>query len=147
MFKQYPRRGRKLSIILIMPTLIALSHPVYSDEPLRSALQLHIDQIQKVKDIQTQSRRAYVIKRQQYDRDKRSLGRAEREDDLLQIEALNISIAVLLRQMRELRDAEDEAIRALLRPEQIAAYDAWLAHRDALFGSSRNPDPASENHR
>lgn len=132
-------RIHPLVTALLTLLLLVMSAPVTAGGPLRSALDLNLSQVGKVQDVQAEARRAYALKRHRYDRDMRSLGHAQQIGHLEQIEALERSTSTLREALRALRQAEDDAIRDLLLPEQIPAYEAWLNERDVLFGSSRYP--------
>ena len=41
-------------------------------------------------------------------------------------------------ELTRLRADHDDEIRAMLRPEQSARFDAWLAERRQMRGSSRD---------
>lgn len=83
-------------------------------------------------------RRAFAALRQEFNREARALRRARLAHDSSGIERLTAVTESLRGQLAAMRQAHDERIAALLRPEQVPRFEAYLAERRQMHGSARD---------
>ena len=122
----------------IICSLFLFSGSAYADKPLKSALDLNIEQAKQVAAIQQEARNAIRKPRGELHRKQRELRRAKVANDSAAIARLEQEILPLQEEMRQIHAQEEQQIRALLTPEQTAKYEQWLKERDAMVGSSRD---------
>jgi len=123
---------------LLAAALLAVSMTVSADAPISEAVGLSPEQAGAVSEIQSEARLAFASVRSEHNRVRRALRRAEGSNDTAQVEALTLEVARLAEEMGAIRAAEDAEIRALLTPDQLPDFDAWISERDAMVGSSRD---------
>jgi Spy/CpxP family protein refolding chaperone len=122
-------------------TLLALALSatlLLADQSLKSALDLTMDQARQVDRIQAGYRPRFAAKRQERNTELRKLRRARLANDSVQVAALEKTTAAMLEELRQIRAAEDEAIRKLLTPEQEKKFEAHRKLRKEMVGSSRD---------
>jgi Spy/CpxP family protein refolding chaperone len=117
---------------------LVLAPPAAADQSLATALSLSIDQAHEVKAIESKYRLEFAAKRGDFNRESRELRRARIASDRAAIARQEPVVAALQEDLRKIRDAENEKIRALLTPAQRIRFDAVLAQRKAMRGSSRD---------
>lgn len=110
----------------------------FADAPLKTALGLSIEQAAKVDAIQKDARDAVRPVRGELLREERVLRRAKVANDAEGIARQESVLAPLREQLAAIFEEESGKIRALLTPEQITKYEAWLKVRDEMVGSSRD---------
>jgi hypothetical protein len=88
--------------------------------------------------IEREHRPAYVAKRGQYTREARALRRARSQNDSAAVARQEPVVAALAAELKQLRDAQDDAIRALLDPRQQQAFAAYIVQRREMKGASRD---------
>lgn len=125
-------------ITLLFCTFISLSNTAGADAPLKSALGLSMDQAHAVTAIERAHRPAYVAKRSQYTREARALRRANIQNDSAAVARQEPVVAALAAELKQLRDAQDDAIRALLDPQQQRAFEDYIIQRREMVGASRD---------
>lgn len=130
--------SRHTAAILLLCTLSCLSSIARADAPLKSALGLTMDQAHAVTAIEREHRPAYIAKRGQYTREARALRRANIQNDSAAVARQEPVVAALAAELKQLRDAQDNAIRALLDPQQQKAFDAYIVQRREMVGASRD---------
>jgi hypothetical protein len=118
--------------------LFLLTSAAYGDAPLKSALDLSIDQAARVDEIQKQTRDAVRPVRTELHREQRALRRARIANDSEAIARQEKLIEPLRMKLAALDESETRQIRAILTPEQNVKYDAYLKTRDEMVGSSRD---------
>ena len=123
---------------LFMIAFLVLPMAVYADAPISEAVELSAEQARAVSEIQSEARLAFAAVRSDHHRIRRALRRATYDNDPVQVEVLSAEVSRLEAAMSEMRAAEDAEISALLTPDQMPDYDAWLFERDAMVGSSRD---------
>ena len=131
--------------ILMMTLMVCLAlaaglRPIaaYADEPLKTALALDVDQARQVAEMQARHRKQFAVGRQAFNTESRALRRARLANDAAEIarlESLTESMRAELTAMRADHDAE---IRGVLRPDQSGLFDAHIARRQQMRGSSRD---------
>lgn len=126
-----------LSIILLL-ALLVLTRPAAADQSLQAALGLNMDQAHKVMAIEKKYRLEFAAKRGEFNRESRVLRRARIDRDSAAIARQEPVVAALQEDLRRIRAAENDQIRALLTPAQRSRFDAELAQRKAMHGSSRD---------
>lgn len=109
-----------------------------ADPSLKSALGLSMEQAHAVTAIERAHRPAYIAKRGEYTRNARWLRNAHAQNDAAKVAQLEPVVAALAVQLKQLRDAQDSAIRALLDAQQQIAFDAYLEQRRTMVGASRD---------
>lgn len=123
---------------LLLCTLLVLAAPAAADATLKSALGLSMAQAQTVTGIERAHRPAYVAKRGQYTREARALRRARVGNDVAGVARQEPIVAALAAELKQLRDDQDRAIRAVLDARQQRAFDDYIAQRKAMVGASRD---------
>ncbi|MEL7538201.1 MAG: Spy/CpxP family protein refolding chaperone [Pseudomonadota bacterium] len=118
--------------------LMLLAGSALADAPLKSKLDLDMHQASAVADIQAEYRRTFSAKRQEFNRESRALRRARSANDVEAVARQELIVAALQQDLTAIRAAENAAIRAVLTPEQQSKFDAVLAERAAMVGSSRD---------
>lgn len=118
--------------------LLVAAMSVHADQPLVSALALDSTQARAVTAIEAEVRRSFASLRQQHNQVMRAARRARIAHDAVEQARLESEASGLRDRMRALRADEESRIRAHLRGDQPARYDAWLAKREAMHGSSRD---------
>jgi Spy/CpxP family protein refolding chaperone len=135
-----------LSIALL--GLSAFSGAAFADAPLKSALDLTVDQARQADEIQAVHRLRYAEQRGKTNTEERKLRRARIANDSQQIAILEKTTEEMKAELRKIKASEDAAIRELLTPEQNTKFDAYIEQREAMVGSSRdvrNQRPSTEN--
>lgn len=125
-----------LSVLLLGLTLFPSK--ALADAPLKTVLGLDVEQARQVADIQGGYRREYASKRGVHNREARKLRRARIENDAEMIATQEKIVAQLKAELSAMKDAEDADIREVLSKEQNAKFDAYIAKREAMVGSSRD---------
>ena len=109
-----------------------------ADAPLKTALDLDVDQAAQVETIQKKSRDAVRPVRGELKREERALRRVKTGNDAEAIAIQEKAIEPLHQKLAEIFEGEAEQIRALLSPEQKIKYKRHLKERDEMVGSSRD---------
>lgn len=126
---------------IVLALFVALCQPVkpvHADAPLASTLGLDMDQARQVDQIQARQRKEFASRRQDYNRESRALRRARIANDAAETARLTALTDAMRADLTRLRAQHDDEIRALLRPEQARRFDAWIAERQQMRGSSRD---------
>ncbi len=118
--------------------VLALAQPAAADQSLESALGLSRDQAHAVMAIEAKYRPVFAAKRGDFNRESRVLRRAHIARDSAAIAKQEPVVAALQQELRQIREAENEKIRAVLTTEQRSRFEAVLAQRKAAHGSSRD---------
>jgi Spy/CpxP family protein refolding chaperone len=126
------------SFLAAIALAAALVPPAFADAPLHKSLSLNNEQAQRVDAIQGQHRKTFAAKRQEHNREARKLRRAQIAHDSAGIAQQQTIVAGLRDELRKIRDSENEAIRALLTPEQQQKFEKVLEQRRAMHGPSRD---------
>ena len=129
---------RRSFLSLLLLGLTVFGGSAIADAPLKTALGLDIDQAKAVAEIQSGYRRQYSAKRGEHNTEARKLRRARTANDREQIEAQEQIVAALKAELRQIKASEDDAIRKVLNPEQNEKFEAYIAKRNAMVGSSRD---------
>ncbi len=124
----------KHTLIILILSAVTL----FADQPLKSALDLSMDQARQVTEIQAVYRKQFAAKRQERNTELRKLRRARLANDSAQTAALEKVTESLLNDLRGIRAAEDAAIEKLLTPEQRRKFEAYRKLRKEMVGSSRD---------
>ena len=127
-------------LLVALCTALILSTASHADAPLKSSLGLDVDQARQVQEIQKEFRAKFRSKRQVYNRESRKLRRARSENDSAVIAQQEKITAGLREELRQIRNAENQAIRGVLTPAQSEKFAAVIAQRRASVGSSRDAD-------
>jgi hypothetical protein len=117
---------------------LAFARPAAADQSLETALGLSRDQAHAVMAIEKVYRLEFAAKRGDFNRESRVLRRAHLARDSAAIAKQEPVVAALREDLRRIREVENDKIRALLTPEQRPRYEAELAKRKAMHGSSRD---------
>ncbi|MCB9384947.1 MAG: Spy/CpxP family protein refolding chaperone [Bryobacterales bacterium] len=110
----------------------------FADAPLKTALDLDMDQARQVTEIQSRYRKKYAVVRGEEAREERAMRRAKLANDAETMAAKEEVVNDLKAQMRQIKDNEDADIRKVLTPEQNEKFDAYIERREAMVGSSRD---------
>lgn len=123
---------------ILLAGLVLASPALIADAPLKTVLDLTMEQARQVTDIQAQHRKQFAVKRQQRNRDLRKLRCARFANDAQAVSELEAITEKQLEELRQIRRSEDAAICKLLNPEQTKKFDAFVKQRKAMVGSSRD---------
>lgn len=130
--------SRHTIAVLLFCTIASLATSAFADAPLKSALGLSMDQAHAVTAIERQHWPAYQAKRGQYTREARALRRANSQNDSAAVARQEPVVAALAAELKQLRDAQDAAIRAVLNPQQQQAFEDYLVQRREMVGGARD---------
>jgi Spy/CpxP family protein refolding chaperone len=122
----------------LLAAFLALSQPAAADQSLETALGLSRDQAHQVMAIEKKYRLEFAAKRGDFNRESRVLRRAHIARDSAAIAKQEPVVAALQQDLRKIRDAENEKIRAVLTPAQRTRFETVLEQRKAMHGSSRD---------
>ncbi len=128
----------RTTLAALVAGLSLVTSAALADAPLKTALDLDIDQAAQVDTIQKNSRDAVRPVRGELKREERALRRAKTGNDAEAIAKQEKAIEPLHRKLAEIFESEAEEIRALLSPEQKIKYKKHLKERDEMVGSSRD---------
>ena len=120
--------------------LFLLGSVAQADAPLKSQLDLNVEQARQVQEIQGEYRRIFGAKRQEFNRESRALRRARSANDGELITQLEQTTAELQEDLKQIRLDENDQIREILTPEQNEKFDMVIQQRRAMVGSSRDVD-------
>ncbi len=118
--------------------LFFLASTAYGDAPLKSSLDLNLEQAEQVAKIQKETRNAIRPVRGDLHREERALRRAKIENNSDAVAVQEKLIEPLRAKMKELQEIEVMRIKKLLTSEQNAKYDELLKKRNEMAGSSRD---------
>lgn len=128
----------KTTLAAVAAGLCLITSAAFADAPLKSTLDLDIDQAAKVAEIQKEARDAVRPVRGDLHREERALRRAKIDNDAEAIAKQEKAIEPLQEELAKIFAKEEEQIRALLTPEQTEKYEEYLKERDEMVGSSRD---------
>ena len=123
--------GLVLGLLLIAPA-------AFADAPLKSKLGLDMDQAKVVAEIQAKYRKSKRSVRQELNRESRKLRAARSANDSAAVATQEAVVARLEGEMRGQILGEDDEIRKVLTPDQLAKFESYLEERNAMAGSSRD---------
>lgn len=125
---------------LAAAVFLALAIPAAceADPPLHTSLQLSSAQARQTDAIEARYRKSMASVRQEFNRESRALRRARLAHDDAEASRLEGVVETLRQKMIALRNTTDEEIRAVLQPEQMDLFEAYLHQRRTLQGSSRD---------
>jgi predicted phage gp36 major capsid-like protein len=109
-----------------------------ADARLDRALSLSHEQAAQVNEIQKKYRQEFSAVRQDFNRERRRLMRAENDHDTALIAEQEKKTANLQDQLKKIKASEDAEIRKLLNADQVKAFEAYIEKRNAMTGSSRD---------
>jgi hypothetical protein len=128
-----------LQLALAFVAVLSLSlSPALADAPLASALGLDVEQARQVDVLQAGHRKAFAAARQDFNRESRALRRARIAHDAAETARLEQRVEAMRVEITLMRQAHDDEIRKLLRPDQSQRFDAHLDERRQMRGSSRD---------
>ena len=126
------------NLLAITLGLFVLAPAAYADAPLKSKLGLDMDQAKVVAEIQSEYRKSKRSVRQELNREARKLRRARSANDSAAVATQEQIVARLEGEMRTQILSEDDAIREVLTPAQLAKFEAYVQQRNDMVGSSRD---------
>lgn len=135
----------KTTLTVLAAGLVLTTNAVFADAPLKSTLDLDLDQAAKVEAIQKNARDSVRPVREALNREERALRRAKIANDSAGIARQETVIAPLRGQLAAIFAKESEEIQALLTPEQKTRYEEYLKVRDEMVGSSRDVKSLQKN--
>lgn len=115
-----------------------LSVSLLADQPLKSALDLDVEQARQVDAIQAKYRQPFAAKRQERNQELRKLRRARIANDSKQMAEQEQVTNRLHEELKQIRVSEDEEIRRVLRPAQLQKFEEYRKLRKEMVGSSRD---------
>ncbi len=129
---------RTQSLLALFFGLVLLAPAAFADAPLKSKLGLDMDQAKAVAEIQSEFRKSKRGVRQDLNRESRKLRRARSANDSAAVATQEAVVAELESRMRSEILREDDAIRQVLTPTQLAKFESYIEERNAMVGSSRD---------
>lgn len=123
---------------LLLALGLALASAAFADAPLQARLRLDTAQSRQLAVLEASYRQEFAALRQDYNREMRALRRARLANDSAGIDRLTVVTEGLREQAKQMRVDQDAFISALLRPEQRPLFDAYVAERRQMAGSSRD---------
>lgn len=127
-----------IALLLAIPLSLLAAGPAAADASLSTRLDLDVGQSRELATIESSYRREFAAVRQEHNRQARALRRAKLDHDAAQTARLEAEVEGLRSQLAALREAQDERIVALLRDDQKPRFDAYVAERRQMAGSSRD---------
>ena len=124
--------------VAVCVAVLALAQPAKADQSLETALGLSRDQAHAVMAIEKSYRPVFAAKRGDFNRESRVLRRAHIARDSAAIAKQEPVVAALQQELRQIREAENDKIRAVLTPAQRGRFETVLEQRKAMHGSSRD---------
>ena len=131
-------RSQTLARTGILIASLVVSSAAFADAPLKSKLDLDMDQARLVAEIQGEYRKTKRSVRQELNRESRKLRRARSANDSATVAAQEEIVAKLEAEMRAQILGEDDAIRELLTPTQLDEFNRYVLQRNEMVGSSRD---------
>ena len=128
----------RTSLAAITAGLTLITSVALADAPLKTTLDLSIEQAAQVEKIQKKTRDDVRPVRGDLKREERALRRAKTANDADAITEQEKTIEPLRQKLASIFEAESELIRALLTPEQKIKYEKYLKERNGMVGSSRD---------
>lgn len=127
-----------VALLFALPLALLVAGPAAADASLSTRLGLDVEQSRALAGIESSYRREFAAVRQEHNRQARALRRAKLAHDAAETARLEAEVEGLRSQLAALREAQDERIVALLRDEQKPRFDAYVAERRQMVGSSRD---------
>ncbi len=128
----------RLIFAMFLAFALCASLPAHADAALHSRLGLDVEQSRQLASIEADYRRSFAALRQTYNRESRALRRAKLAHDSAETARIESVTDGLRAQLRELREAQDQRIVGLLRPEQLPRFEEYREERRQMHGSSRD---------
>lgn len=129
------RRLLLLSVALVLALPLS---PALADAPLATALALDVNQAREVAALEAAHRKTFAAGRGEFNRESRALRRARLAYDAAETARLEQVVEAMRADLTRMRQAHDDDIRRLLRPDQSQRFDAHIAQRQQMRGSSRD---------
>jgi seryl-tRNA synthetase len=127
-----------IALAFAIPLALLAAGPAAADAALSTRLDLDVGQSRELATIESDYRREFAAVRQEHNRQARALRRAKLANDAAETARLEAEVEGLRSQLAALREAQDERIVALLRNDQKPRFDAYVAERRQMAGSSRD---------
>jgi seryl-tRNA synthetase len=127
-----------IALLFAIPLVLLAAGPAAADAALSTRLDLDVGQSRELATIESSYRREFAAVRQEHNRQARALRRAKLANDAAETARLEAEVEGLRSQLAALREAQDERIVALLRDDQKPRFDAYVAERRQMAGSSRD---------
>jgi seryl-tRNA synthetase len=127
-----------IALAFAIPLVLLAAGPAAADAALSTRLDLDVGQSRELATIESSYRREFAAVRQEHNRQARALRRAKLANDAAETARLEAEVEGLRSQLAALREAQDERIVALLRDDQKPRFDAYVAERRQMAGSSRD---------
>ena len=124
--------------LIALTALFFFNGNAQADARLDRALGLSHEQAAQVQEIQQKSRKEFSAVRQDFNRERRALRRAENDHDTALIAQQEKKTADLQDRLKKIKASEDAEIRKLLNADQVKAFEAYIEKRNAMTGSSRD---------
>lgn len=128
----------RTTLAAVAAGLSLVAGAAFADAPLKSALDLDVEQAARIATIQKGTRDAIRPVRGELAREERALRRARTANDAEAIAEQEKAIERLRRKLAGILEDEAEQIRSFLTPEQKTKYEKYLEVRDRMVGSSRD---------
>lgn len=109
-----------------------------ADASLHTRLGLDTEQSRQLVVIEASYRREFAALRQLHNREARALRRAQLAYDSAETARLDAVTRDLRARLKAMREAQDARIVSLLKEEQLARFEAYVAERRQMVGSSRD---------
>lgn len=127
-----------IALLLALSLAVPAAGPAVADASLSARLGLDVEQSHALAGIESTYRRDFAALRQEHDRQVRALHRAKLAHDAAVTARLEAVVAAHRARLTALREAQDQRIVVLLRDEQKPRFDAYVAERRQMVGSSRD---------
>ncbi len=131
-------QNTKLTLTALTAGLTLLTAAALADAPLKTTLDLDVEQAAKVASIEKEARDAVRPVRGELHREERALRRAKIENNAEAIAQQEKVIEPLRKKLAAIFEKESEQIREVLTPEQKLKYEEYLKKRAEMVGSSRD---------
>lgn len=127
-----------IALLFALPLALLAAGPAAADAALSARLGLDVEQSRTLATIEASYRREFAALRQEHNRQARALRRAKLAHDAAETARLEAIVEDHRARLAALREAQDQRIVALLRADQKPRFDAYVAERRQMVGSSRD---------
>ena len=131
-----------MPLFRVLLCLVAFALPfasVHADARLDTRLGLSVDQARQVNEVEARYRKTFASQRQAFNRESRALRRARIANDSAEISRLEGVMQGMEDGLIKTRAEWDDAIRALLTPDQIPEFEKHVQERKNMVGRRTDP--------
>lgn len=122
----------------IAAVLLLAACMMWGDAPLKTALDLSMDQARVVDEIEKKYQKPYVTKRHELNNHQRWMRAARIANDSKRVAEEEAIVRKSAEEFKQIQMDKDAEIRKVLNPEQNKKFDEYLKLRQTMHGSARD---------